>query len=706
MLLLAVLSGCGGASCSAANDAWSTLFVSDFPSDAAAVGPRRDVGPTPSRGELKEWIVAEPATASNERTEASWFLASGVATQSQQGPASTGWLEHAAATSEAIAYCRTMIPATAHRFAIEFRLRPGSEERQTLVLGAAQPRLSHDGWEKEIGCAADFDAAVDGRRRSTRERDASPARHNATGSAWQRHRVEVDGQRIVWRCDEALRFSGSVDKTLRGGYFGFRLNQGVGTRIDDVRVTAELEEPGARPNVLFIAVDDLRCDLGCYGNDAVQSPAIDRLAKSGVLFRRAYCQYPLCNPSRTSVLTGLRPDANGANRTEANNRYHFRSKLPDCETLPQMFQRGGYRVERVGKLYHYGVPREIGTESAMDDRPSWQRAFYPRGLERDEESLLINYTPDRSSGWGLCWHESSVPAAQHTDGMVCDAAASLLDDYAASKSPFFLAVGFYRPHVPATAPREFFAQYPLQSIRLPSVESASDSSVPSAARDPRYEVEAANDDLTKFKRAHYASISFVDQQIGRLLQRLDDAGLASSTIVVLWSDHGWMLGEMGLWTKPYLFEECARTPLIVRVPGMRGPGASCDQIVELVDLYPTLAQLCRLAPPQNLAGRSLQPLCEDPDLPWECDALTQMAYGSTHGYSLRTDQWRYTEWDDGRAGRELYRFENDFVTRRNVVDDDEWAGVVAELAERLRSKRQTATLPPQKSGPRRLDDSP
>lgn len=445
---------------------------------------------------------------------------------------------------------------------------------------------------------------------------------------------------------------------------------------------APAQEAGRPPNVLLIMADDLNNDLGTYGHPLVKTPNLDGLAARGVRFDRAYTQFPLCSPSRVSLLTGLRPDTTRI----YDLRTDFRTILPDVVTLPQAFRRQGYVAARVGKIYHYGNPGQIGT-SGLDDPASWDLVINPRGVDKDEEERVTNLTPKRGLGSALAYYASPAPDEAHTDGKVAAETIALLEKY--KDRPFFIGAGFYRPHCPYIAPRKYFDMYPVDRIPAPEFSPAALAGVPPAAlftRPPNWGVSEQGQ--REIIRAYYASISFLDANVGRILDALDRLALADDTIVVFVSDHGYHLGERGQWMKQSLFEGVARAPLIMAGPGVTAEGGASPRTVELLDIYPTLADLAGLPRPAGLHGRSLTPLLRHPEAPWNHPALTQVRRGGAGnrfmGYSIRTENWRYTEWDDGERGTELYDEENDPQEKQNLAADPKHQAVVAEMRRLLR----------------------
>lgn len=462
-----------------------------------------------------------------------------------------------------------------------------------------------------------------------------------------------------------------------------------------------------RPNVLFIAADDLNTAIGCYGSVIAKTPHLDRLAASGVCFERAYHQIPLCNPARASVMTGLRPDRTGVYDLSR----HFRETLPDAVTLPQRFAEAGYFTARVGKIFHYDVPADIGTEG-FDDAPSWRVTVNPKGRDKTEEARVFNAEPHRKISASLSWHAAEGSDGEQTDGMIATEAIRLLGEH--RDEPFFLGVGFFRPHTPFVAPKRWFELHPLESMRLPYAPADDRGDLPAASfahNNPVPGYGLDEETLRRALHAYHACVSFVDAQVGRLLAALDELGLADNTIVVFWSDHGYHLGEHGgIWQKRTLFEEATRAPLLIRVPGLPGNGRPCRRVVEFVDIYPTLLDAAGLALPEGLDGRSLLPLLRDPLTTREGGAVSQVLRpggdrlpGPVMGRSVRTERWRFTEWNGGAAGTELYDHAADPNEFRNLARNPspEMIRLIGELRAAF-GDRAAATVPETPFDPARL----
>ncbi len=453
----------------------------------------------------------------------------------------------------------------------------------------------------------------------------------------------------------------------------------------------------AKPkNVLFIVADDLNCDLQCYGEKQVKTPNIDALAAAGMRFDRAYCQYPLCSPSRSSFLTGRRPNVTKVLTNPRAGRFstdytqlspHLREAIPDTITLPQLFKQNGYQVARIGKMYHYGVPGQIGT-SGLDDKESWEFVVNPAGRDKAEENKIFTFTPG-SYGGTLSWLASEGTDVEQTDGLTATAAISLLEQY--KSKPFFLAVGFFRPHTPYVAPKKYFETLPTSEIELPPLAADDKSRTPAAAY---ASAKKEQDTMTDAQRreaiqAYRASISFMDAQVGRVVDALKKLGLAENTVIVLTSDHGYHMYEHGLWQKMSLFENSARVPLLIVDPQATAKGKSSTALAELVDVYPTLAELCGLKAPEYLDGKSLKPVLSDPTKTVKDAAYTQCR----QGYSIRTAQYRFTSWNDGKQGEQLYDLQSDPTETTNLVNEGKHAKLVAELRARLQEYAKTEPKP-------------
>ena len=347
--------------------------------------------------------------------------------------------------------------------------------------------------------------------------------------------------------------------------------------------------------------------------------------------------------------------------------------------MPQIFRNQGWFAARVGKLYHYGVPNDIGT-SSLDDYRSWDLAINPRGRDRDIHDRIFSLRPGQF-GATLSWLADEGEDADYTDGIGAAEAVKLLERFKRTSQPFFLAVGFYRPHTPYVAPKQYFDMYPVERIDLPTLSEADRSRTPAAAyRSAFAEQDAATDRQRKEAiQAYHASTTFMDAQVGQVVDALDRLGLASNTVVVFTSDHGYHLGDHGLWQKQSLFERSARVPLVIAGPTVTARGQVARGVVELVDLYPTLAALAGLTPAAPLDGVSLSPMLTNPSIAVKDAAFSQVR----NGYAVRTDRWRYIEWDGGKEGAQLYDMENDPAETTNLAADPKHAATVADLRARL-----------------------
>ncbi len=446
-----------------------------------------------------------------------------------------------------------------------------------------------------------------------------------------------------------------------------------------------------RRNVLFIAVDDLRPKLGCYGDRFAKTPHIDRLAGRGLLFERAYCQQAVCAPSRASLLTGLRPDTIRVYDLKTT----FRAARPEAVTLPEHFKKNGYHAESIGKIFH-GDPVTL-------DRQSWSvPEQFPILLKRDQYVLAEN--KDDADPWKKtsALERVDVPDNGYRDGQIAEAAVAALGRL--GKRPFFLGVGFNKPHLPFAAPAKYWDLYKAEDLPLAAnpylAEDASRFALQAYSELRSYGDYPEKGPLPEAKmraalHGYYACVSYIDAQAGKVLDALDRLGLAENTVVALWGDHGWHLGEQDYWGKTTNFEVCVRAPLIVSVPGEKG-GQRTRALTEFVDIYPTLAEACGLRAPDGLEGVSAMPLFSDPGRAWKTAAFSQYPRaGGIMGYSMRTERYRFTEWMNGkgeREGVELFDHERDPNETRNLAGQAAYRGLVAELA-RVRQAGWRAALP-------------
>lgn len=430
-------------------------------------------------------------------------------------------------------------------------------------------------------------------------------------------------------------------------------------------------------NVILIASDDLRATLGSYGNKIVKTPNLDKLAARGVRFDRAYTQFPLCNPSRSSLLTGKYPT-----QTEVmDNEHYFRALHPELVSLPQHFKANGYVSLRAGKIFHGGI----------DDTEAWTEGGEARNFTGAKRPPSNPDSADRTA------HSDRIVVLDgngedNGDYRMATQAIEYLEKY--KDQSFFLALGMAKPHSPPAAPKKFFDLYDVNTIPLP-VDFSSRPQAPSGF--PEISIARRNTDLfinreaspadaREMIRAYYASISFMDEQVGRVLDAVDRLKLREKTIIMFWGDHGYHLGEKGKWSKAYsLFEVATRVPFIIAGPGV-AKGVS-PRTVQLLDMYPTLVELCRLPhpykSPSRLEGHSLISLLRNPRVRWDYPAFSVVRYQGKLGKSVRTERWHYVSWDDGRAGQMLLDHANDPHELKNLAADPAYARTVDDMRKLL-----------------------
>lgn len=465
-----------------------------------------------------------------------------------------------------------------------------------------------------------------------------------------------------------------------------------------------------RLNVLFIGVDDLRPNLACYGKSEVKTPNMDKLAARGMLFRRAYCQIASCGPSRASLLTGRRPDTT----TVFDNRKKFRDVMPHVVTLPQHFKNNGYHTRSFGKVFHGIFSGEVNEDPVSWSEPAWR----PKAVQyRTEEGLKVlrerypkrfgdpSKSQEEVQGQrrfkGLAVEAPDVNDNDLIDGRTADEAIKVMRQI--KDKPFFLAVGFVKPHAPYVAPKKYFDLYKTDDFDAPAIDVLPLGS-PNLVGNDSIELRGYTginksgpipvSQAQWVRHGYNACVTYVDAQIGRLTDELDKLGLKDKTVIVLWSDHGYHLGHNGLWCKNTNFEAATRVPLIVADPRSEAKGQSTEALVELVDLYPTLAELCSLPVSKDLHGKSFAPLLDQPKLPWKKAVFSQTPRPYTRpkeamGRSLRTDRYRLVEWTGTKLSTplyELYDYNSDAPEKINLAGQVEHQALVKKMTKLLHAE--------------------
>lgn len=455
-----------------------------------------------------------------------------------------------------------------------------------------------------------------------------------------------------------------------------------------------------KPNILFIAVDDLRPELGCYGQSKIISPNIDRLAAEGTLFERAYCQQAVCAPSRNSLMTGLRPDAIGIYDLYTN----FRTKVPGVVTLPQHFKNNGYRAETVGKIYHTGHGNYDDTLSWSV--PKWSVASVDYVDSGD--TVRANGSYPTINGKKIPWLASTAPAGNFIDTRTTDQAIERLQ--VLKDQSFFLAVGYVKPHLPFVAPKKYWDMYDPNSIEIPDLsepENMPEVALHNFGELRKYhgipsEGPLSEEQARNMIHGYYACVTHVDAEIGRLMSKLSELGLNDNTVVILWGDHGWKLGEYGSWCKHTNFESDTRVPLIVKSPVNQESGGRTSALVEFVDIYPSLCELAGLKLPHHLQGDSFVTLMNDPSQTGKKVALSQYPRGADlgydrkkeiMGYSIRAGNYRFTRWQlyenpDSVVAIELYDHDQSSVAKVNLAEDPSFQDKVDEMSQLLEETLQ------------------
>jgi len=466
--------------------------------------------------------------------------------------------------------------------------------------------------------------------------------------------------------------------------------------ISPALALARKRNKARKMNVLFIAVDDLRPELGCYGREHIISPNIDRLAKEGLLFERTYCQQAVCAPSRISIMTGARPDTTKV----YNLNTPLRKAMPDVLSLPEHFKNHGYETLSIGKIYHH----------TQDDAQGWttepyRAGTFPKGAWKGRGYLSkkaiaqmeqYNKAYPRMKGRGPAFDAADVSDEAYPDG--ANTVHAIKELSRLKDKSFFMAFGLYKPHLPFNAPKKYWDMYDRAKIKLadnPFLPKDCPSYAPTNWGELRnyYGIPkkgSCSDGLARqLIHGYYACITYIDAQIGLVLDELDRLDLRKNTAIILWGDHGWKLGEHAGWCKHTNFELDTHVPMILSVPRMKTAGRRTRALTEYVDIYPTLCEACTLPVPEHLEGLSVMPLVKDPDRPWKKAAFSQYPRGKVMGYSMKTDRFRYTEWQDRKTGkilaRELYDHQNDPDENTNAAAEPKYKKDVTRLAKMLKA---------------------
>lgn len=458
-----------------------------------------------------------------------------------------------------------------------------------------------------------------------------------------------------------------------------------------------------KPNVLFIAIDDLRPELGCYGNTQIKSPNIDKLASEGLAFNRAYCQQAICMASRASIMSGYRPDTLQIYNTKSIN-----DLMPHVLTLNQHFENNGYQIWASGKIYHHGIDRQIqfGDNYHVAKTEEFGRGYLSKESKKIVEEYDIWYRGNRNEaggGRGPAYESPDVPDIAYQDGKMTDMAIDKLRDYKNSDKPFFMAVGYKKPHLPFNAPKKYWDLYNANKIEMASnmyqPENASEyfnynfGELRNYAQIPKGQ-EVFDETLNRnLKHGYYACVSYTDAQIGRLIEELKKNGMYENTIIILWGDHGWKLGEHNMWCKHTQFELDNHVPLLIKTPGQTKTGINSDAFVEFVDMYPTLCELAGLETPAHLQGKSFAPVIDNPEREWKEGTISYWPMERNDpeevviGFTIKTDRYRYTEWiktsTDELMAIDLFDHQTDPDENSSIANNPENEEVMKKLSKLL-----------------------